>query len=92
MMAMGSFKKVVRTALAARGEHDQISAVWGSNPAARIVRPVPNAAIWIGNEWIGTPEHRKVRPTAKTPRGGAHFTGLADNDWREVPDCRVSQS
>ena len=32
------------------------------NPAARIVRPVPNAAIWIGNEWLVRPDHRKFAP------------------------------
>ncbi len=50
MMAVGSFKKVAGTALGARGEHDQISAVEIFNPAARIVRPMPNAAIWMSNE------------------------------------------
>lgn len=52
MTAVGSFKKVAGTALAARGEHDQISAVQ-FKPAAQIVRPVPNAA-WLGT--AGSPE------------------------------------
>jgi hypothetical protein len=82
MMAVSSFK-VAGTALGARGEHDQISAV-SINPAARIVRPLPNAAIWTAITGLVRPEHRKVRPTAKTTRGRAHFTGLADNDWREL--------
>jgi hypothetical protein len=50
MMAVGSFKKVAGTALAACGEHDQSSAE-SNQPAARIVSPVPNASIWIGNDW-----------------------------------------
>jgi hypothetical protein len=55
MRAVSSFKKIAGTALSARGEHDQISAV---NQPCRANRAssayLPNAAIWISNDWLGT--------------------------------------
>ena len=72
MMAVGSLKNTPGTALAARGEHDQISVV-AINSAVRIVRPVANAAIWIGNEGLVRPDHRKF-----------DFHRLAGNSRREL--------
>ena len=72
MMAVGSFKKITGTAWPPVSSTTR-SRQYHPKPAARIVRPVPNAEIWIGSEWLGT---------AGSPESSTHCQNVLEREVR----------